>query len=51
VERLRRNGYETVGRHTLEHERERFGEFMGRLTARLDSLGPGEKPAGAGTRR
>lgn len=39
VERLRRSGYETVGRHTLEHERERFGEFMERLTARLDRLG------------
>src|ERR687890_2331443 len=27
VERLRRNGYETVGRHTLEREREDFGDF------------------------
>ena len=39
IERLRRNGYETVGRHTLEHERERFGEFMGRLTEHLRRLG------------
>lgn len=40
INRLRRNGYETVGLHTLEHEQERFGEFMDRLTARLDRLGP-----------
>lgn len=40
IERLRRNGYETVGRHTLEHERERFGEFMQRLTEHLRRLGP-----------
>ncbi|MBA2714751.1 MAG: glycosyltransferase family 4 protein [Rubrobacteraceae bacterium] len=46
VERLRQAGYETVGRHTLEHERERFGEFMGRLTARLDRLGPVARPPG-----
>jgi glycosyl transferase family 1 len=43
VERLRRNGYETVGRHTLDHERERFGEFLERLTERLDRLGPRRK--------
>jgi glycosyltransferase involved in cell wall biosynthesis len=35
IERLRTNGYQTVGRHTLERERERFGEFMGRLTEHL----------------
>jgi hypothetical protein len=46
IERLRRAGYETVGRHTLEHERERFGEFMQKLTNRLDRLGPGSRPAG-----
>ncbi len=40
IERLRRNGYETVGRHTLEHERERFGEFLERLTEHLRRLGP-----------
>jgi glycosyltransferase involved in cell wall biosynthesis len=40
IERLRSNGYETVGRHTLKHERERFGEFMGRLTEHLRRLGP-----------
>ena len=51
VERLRRNGYETVGRHTLEHERERFGEFMGRLTSRLDGLGLGGKPPSEGAPR
>ncbi len=39
VERLRAAGYETVGRHTLEHERVRFGEFMEALTGRLDRLG------------
>ncbi len=40
VERLRRNGYETVKRHTLEHERESFGNFVNGLTAHLDRLGP-----------
>ena len=40
IERLRRGGYQTVGRHTLEHERERFGEFMERLTEHLRRLGP-----------
>ena len=44
IERLRRGGYEAVGRHTLEHERERFGEFMERLTARLDRQDPGARP-------
>jgi hypothetical protein len=47
VERLRRGGYATVGLHTLEHERERFGEFMNRLTHRLDHLGPGSLPLDA----
>ncbi len=40
IDRLRRNGYDTVKLHTLAHERERFGEFMDRLTNRLDRLGP-----------
>jgi hypothetical protein len=40
IERLRRNGYETAKRHTLEHERERFGAFLEELTERLDLLGP-----------
>jgi glycosyltransferase involved in cell wall biosynthesis len=40
VERLRRNGYETVGRHTLEREREGFRDFMERLTEHLRRLGP-----------
>lgn len=40
VDRLRRNGYETVKLHTLAHERERFGEFMGRLAGRLGWPGP-----------
>ena len=47
VERLRRGGYATVGQHTLEHERERFGEFMDRLIHRLDRLGPGSRPLDA----
>ncbi len=47
AERLRRAGYETLGQHTLEHERERFGEFMGRLTSHLDQLGPGFRPLDA----
>ena len=38
VERLRRGGYEALKLHTLEHERERFGEFMDRLIHRLDRL-------------
>ena len=46
IERLRGNGYETVGRHTLEHERERFGEFMSRLTEHLRRLGPRIEPRG-----
>ena len=40
IGRLRSNGYETVGRHTLEREREGFGEFMERLTQHLRRLGP-----------
>lgn len=40
AERLRRAGYETVGRHTLENEREGFAGFMDRLTGRLEGLGP-----------
>ena len=40
IERLRRNGYETVKRHTLAHEQERFADFLERLTSRLDRLGP-----------
>ncbi|MDP9410958.1 MAG: glycosyltransferase family 4 protein [Actinomycetota bacterium] len=40
IERLRRNGYETVKRHTLEHERDRFEGFLRRLTGHLDLLGP-----------
>ena len=39
IERLRRNGYEAVGRHTLEHEARKFGEFLTVLTERLDRLG------------
>jgi hypothetical protein len=35
IERLRRAGYESVKRFTLEHERERFGEFLERLTERF----------------
>jgi hypothetical protein len=37
---MRRNGYETVKRHTLAHEQERFADFLERLTSRLDRLGP-----------
>jgi glycosyltransferase involved in cell wall biosynthesis len=35
IEALRRGGYKAVGRHTLEHERDGFGEFMTKLTERL----------------
>jgi hypothetical protein len=44
VKRLRGGGYEAVKLHTLEHERERFGEFMERLIDRLDRLDPGSRP-------
>ena len=44
IERLRRNGYQTVGRHTLARERERFGEFMEQLTEHLRRLGPRVEP-------
>jgi hypothetical protein len=47
IERLRTGGYAAVGLHTLEHERERFGEFMDRLTGRLDRLGAGSRPLDA----
>jgi hypothetical protein len=50
MNRLRRDGYETAGLHTLTHERERFGEFMERLTARLDRLDPGSYPLDASRR-
>ena len=40
IGRLRQGGYQAVGRHTLERERERFGEFMERLTGHLRRLGP-----------
>ena len=45
IDRLRRNGYETVKRHTLEHEQEHFADFLVRLTAHLDRLGPRGFPA------
>jgi hypothetical protein len=51
VQRLRCSGYETVGRHTLDHEKERFGEFVDRLTSRLDRLGAGGKPVHKDARR
>jgi hypothetical protein len=47
INRLRRGGYESARLHTLSHERERFGEFMERLTARLDRLDPGSRPLDA----
>jgi Glycosyl transferases group 1 len=47
VERLRGAGYEAVKLHTLEHELERFGEFMERLIHRLDGLVPGSRPLDA----
>jgi hypothetical protein len=51
IERLRRNGYEAISRHTLKHERERFGEFLERLTRHLDRLGvPAHEPAGGASR-
>ena len=47
IGQLRRVGYETVSLHTLEYERDQFGEFMGRLTSRLDRLGPRLRPPDA----
>jgi hypothetical protein len=40
LDRMRRRGYETTGRHTLSREKEHFGAFLERLTKRLDDLGP-----------
>ncbi len=40
IDRLRMAGYETVGRHTLDREREQFAGFMQRLVQRLDRIGP-----------
>ncbi len=45
IERLRRRGYETTGRHTLSREGELFGRFLERLTDRLNGPGPGLPPA------
>lgn len=39
VDLLRRAGHLTAARHTLEHEGERFGEFLGRLERRLVGAG------------
>jgi Glycosyl transferases group 1 len=47
IDRLRSGGYEAVKLHTLERERELFGEFMERLIGRLDRLGPGSRPLDA----
>jgi hypothetical protein len=47
IDRLRSGGYETIRLHTLEHERDRFGEFMERLTDRLDGLALGSRPVDA----
>lgn len=40
LDRLRQNGYQTTGRHTLSAEEERFGAFLDGLTERLDGAGP-----------
>ena len=40
VERMRSLGYETLREHTWEREERQFGEFLERLTVRLDGLGP-----------
>ena len=45
VERLRRRGYETTGRHTLPREGKLFGRFLGRLTDRLDGPDRGRPSA------
>lgn len=47
IDRLRKNGYGTVKLHTLEHEREHFGEFVGRLTEYLNRPGPRSLPLDA----
>jgi glycosyltransferase involved in cell wall biosynthesis len=41
IEALRKGGYEAVGRHTLEAEREGFDAFLHRLAARLDGAETG----------
>jgi glycosyltransferase involved in cell wall biosynthesis len=40
IEALRRGGYAAVGRHTLEHERDGFAGFMGRLSEHLERPAP-----------
>jgi hypothetical protein len=40
IDWMRRNGYQTVKRHTLAQEQERFADFLTRLTSHLDRLGP-----------
>ena len=46
IDRLRRGGYETVMRFTLEPEKERFGWFLERLTERLGRGRPARSGAG-----
>ena len=40
IDRMRKQGYETIARHTLSSEEQHFGAFLERLTNRLDGLGP-----------
>lgn len=46
INRLRRNGYGTANRHTLEREKERFGEFLELITSHLDRTGCPRKERG-----
>ena len=41
IEKMRQRGYETLKNHTWEREERQFGEFLDKLTTRLDKLGPG----------
>lgn len=45
---LRRAGYETAGLHTLEHEGERFGEYLEGLAERLGRFGTGSRAESPG---
>ena len=46
VDSLRRAGYKTAVLHTLEHEGERFGEYLEGLAERLGRVGTGSRAEG-----
>lgn len=40
IDRIRRQGYETLKNHTWDREERQFAEFLNKLKGRLDELGP-----------